>query len=58
MFILNPENIQNKFQCDEDLAMRLIREYKIPILSKKQDIYYFSKTDKLKNILKKLNIKY
>lgn len=54
MYISNINKIDNKqlFSCNEDIAKKLINEYKIPLLSQRDGIFYFSKTNKLIQIVK------
>jgi len=50
MYIVNPEKIGNKVAYKGFVA-KYILDHNIPILSKQGNIYYFSNTDVLKEVL-------
>jgi hypothetical protein len=49
LFIINPEKIKNKFECNYVVAKYLM-DRNIPLLSIKGGIYYFADTELLKEI--------
>jgi hypothetical protein len=50
MFIINPESVPNKFQCNKVIA-KYLTDKNIPLLSIKGGIYYFANTKLLKEVL-------
>jgi hypothetical protein len=56
MYIINPESIKDKFECKYLVAKYLMIKHKIPILSRKDDIYIFANTKNLRDALDKAPI--
>jgi len=53
--ILNPDFIKDKYECGESIKNYLVFQCGIPILSHDgAGKYYFSKTDKLEQSIKKI----
>lgn len=50
MYIVNPEKINNKIGCNK-LVANYFLERKLPLLSRKGNVYYFADTDLFKEIL-------
>lgn len=51
---LNPEVLENKFQCNRIVAIYLIRHANLPLLAIKDGQYYFTDNAELRNQIKKL----
>jgi hypothetical protein len=50
MYIVNPEKINNKIECNK-LVAKYFLERNLPLLSRKGNTYYFANTDLFKEIL-------
>jgi hypothetical protein len=54
--ITNPEVIKNKYSCNKFIADYLIYEKHLSLLGQKGDVYYFTYSTELVEILKNLPI--
>lgn len=54
MYITNPSSLSNTYKCNKRIAQYLINQHKIPLLSQKDGVFYFTRTDKLQNIIDNL----
>jgi len=57
MFILNSESITKKYECDEEMSKYLINKCGLPLLSRFNEKYYFSKTIALEKALEEFKQK-
>lgn len=56
VFIREGLNLNNAYCCNKKLADKLITVHKIPLLSQKDNQYYFAKTEALNNILDNMGL--
>jgi len=54
MYLLNPEDFKGKMYCCKRKIANYIIKKEIPLLSFKNDIYYFAMTQELEEVLKNM----
>jgi len=54
MYIVNPDVLENQYECNGIIAKYLMEDCGIPLLSRKGGVFYFAKTDELKQKLENL----